>query len=179
MILLIIIFTPPRRLLVMPVACVSRPWKRKGDVIMVGGVSAGIAAVQRYNRKKQLEEEDLHNRGPSTRNAAAGWSAKPASGGGGTAVVSTLQLAMFCDRRGGQRDVLDTLNKLSQTADVNSPRGLSTLVNEVRCSGASLDPVQGTSLAVVQPLRKPCFCSSEGYTFCRYRHCELQRSVSS
>lgn len=135
---------PRRRLLVMFVACVSCPWKRKGDVIMVGGVSAGIAAVQRYNRKKHLEEEDLYNREASSRTAAAGWSAKPASGGGGTAVVSTLQLAMFCDRRGGQRDVLETLNKLSQTADVNSPRGLSTLVNEVRCAGTVLDLVQGT-----------------------------------
>ncbi|CAN0335172.1 unnamed protein product, partial [Hapterophycus canaliculatus] len=33
--------------------------------------------------------------------------------------------------KGGPGDVLATLGKLSQTADVNSGRGLSTLVNEV------------------------------------------------
>ncbi|CAM9724379.1 unnamed protein product [Scytosiphon promiscuus] len=99
-----------------------------GDVAMVGGVSATIAAVQRYNRKRFLEEEtEGYGRAPSSppQARARGKGREP------TAVVTTLQLSLYCDRKGGQSDVLATLDKLSQTADVNSGRGLSTLVNEV------------------------------------------------
>lgn len=99
-----------------------------GDVAMVGGVSATIAAVQRYNRKRFLEDEaEGYGRAPSSppQARAARKGREPA------AVVTTLQLSLFCDRKGGQGDVLATLDKLSQTADVNSGRGLSTLVNEV------------------------------------------------
>ncbi|CAM9256842.1 unnamed protein product [Ectocarpus sp. 12 AP-2014] len=97
-----------------------------GDVAMIGGVSAAVAAVQRYNRKRFVDEESSGQR-PSA-------PLPPRSGRGGssqTAVVTTLQLGLYCDRQGGQGDVLATLDKLSQTADVNSPRGLSTLINEV------------------------------------------------
>ncbi|CBJ29475.1 conserved unknown protein [Ectocarpus siliculosus] len=97
-----------------------------GDVAMIGGVSAAVAAVQRYNRKRFVDEEGSGQR-PSA-------PLPPRSGRGGssqTAVVTTLQLGLYCDRQGGQGDVLATLDKLSQTADVNSPRGLSTLINEV------------------------------------------------
>ncbi|CAM9125312.1 unnamed protein product [Ectocarpus fasciculatus] len=97
-----------------------------GDVAMVGGVSAAVAAVQRYNRRRFLDEEGYRQR-PSA-------PLPPRSSRGGssqTAVVTTLQLGLYCDRQGGQGDVLATLDKLSQTADVNSPRGLSTLINEV------------------------------------------------
>lgn len=99
-----------------------------GDVAMVGGVSATIAAVQRYNRKRFLEEEaEGYGKVPPSP-AQAGTRRK---GKEPTAAVTTLQLGLYCDRKGGQGDVLATLDKLSQTADVNSGRGLSTLVNEV------------------------------------------------
>eukprot|EP00752_Nemacystus_decipiens_P007717 g6900.t1 len=99
-----------------------------GDVAMVGGVSAAVAAVQRYNRKRFLEEEgqDYGGRRPPTLAGRA-----DRNGRKQTAVVSTLQLSLWCDRTGGFGDVLATLDHLSQTADVNSPRGLSTLINEV------------------------------------------------
>lgn len=100
-----------------------------GDVAMVGGVSAAVAAVQRYNRKRFLEEEGQDyggRRSPTLAGRAVRKGSKQ------TAVVSTLQLSLWCDRTGGLGDVLATLDHLSQTADVNSPRGLSTLINEVR-----------------------------------------------
>lgn len=102
-----------------------------GDVVMVGGVSAGVMALQRYNRKRFLEEghDGYGSASPKALPASARGLAK---GGRETAVVTTLQLSMFCDRQGGRGDLLGTLEKLSQTADVNSPRGLSALVNEVR-----------------------------------------------
>lgn len=99
-----------------------------GDVAMVGGVSAAVAAVQRYNRKRFLEEEGQdygRRRSPTLPGRADRKGSKQ------TAVVSTLQLSLWCDRTGGLGDVLATLDNLSQTADVNSPRGLSTLINEV------------------------------------------------
>lgn len=101
-----------------------------GDVAMVGGVSAAVAAVQRYNRKRFLEEEGQGNdrrRSPNLVGRADRMGSKQ------PAVVSTLQLSLWCDRTGGLGDVLATLDHLSQKADVNSPRGLSTLINEVRC----------------------------------------------
>lgn len=101
-----------------------------GDIAMVGGVSATVAAVQRYNRKRFLEEEGQdygRRRSPTLPGRADRKGGKQQ-----TAVVSTLQLSLWCDRTGGQGDVLATLDNLSQTADVNSPRGLSTLINEVR-----------------------------------------------
>ncbi len=98
-----------------------------GDVAMVGGVSAAVAAAQRHNRKRFLEEENegFGRRRSPTRPGRADPSKQ-------TAVVTTLQLSLYCDRKGGLGDVLATLDNLSQTADVNSPRGLSTLINEVR-----------------------------------------------
>ena len=99
-----------------------------GDVVMVGGVSAAVAAAQRRNRKRYLEEdsEGYGRRRSPNRPGRADRSKQT------TAVVTTLQLSLYCDRKGGQGDVLATLDNLSQTADVNSPRGLSTLINEVR-----------------------------------------------
>lgn len=99
-----------------------------GDVAMVGGVSAAVAAVQRYNRRRFLEEE---GRGDGRRRSPTLAGRADRKGGKQTAVVSTLQLSLWCDRTGGLGDVLATLDNLSQTADVNSPRGLSTLINEV------------------------------------------------
>lgn len=97
-----------------------------GDAVMIGGVSAGAVALQRYNRKRFLEEGNEHYKGYP--GSAAPKASKE------TAVVTTLQLSMYCDRKGGVRDALLALDKLSQNADVNSPRGLSVLVNEVRDS---------------------------------------------
>lgn len=101
-----------------------------GDVVMIGGVSAGVAAVQRYNRKRFLGEEGQGDgrRSSPTMPARAGRK----SGSKQEAVVTSLQLSLYCDRKGGQGDLLATLDKLSQTADVNSPRGLSALINEVK-----------------------------------------------
>ena len=101
-----------------------------GDVIMIGGVTAGVVAAQRKNRKRFLEDS---GESATTRSGGGG-------GGGGssreTCAVTTLQLSMYCDRGGGRRDLLATLDKLSQTADVSGPSGLSALVNEVRfCFG--------------------------------------------
>lgn len=96
------------------------------DVAMVGAVGAGVMALQRYNRKRFLEEEQ--------------GSAQPGQGGGSggrgggkeASVVTTLQFSVYCDRRGGAGDLLSTLDSLSQTAEVNTSRGLSALVVEVR-----------------------------------------------
>lgn len=101
-----------------------------GDVVMVGGVSAGIAAVQRYNRKRFLEENGQDDSSP-TLPARAGRK----GGNKQEAVVTSLQLSLYCDRNGGQGDLLATLDKLSQTSDVNSPRGLSALISEVTDQG--------------------------------------------
>lgn len=98
-----------------------------GDVAMVGGVSAAVAVAQRHNRRRFLEEE---NEGYGRRRSPA--RTGRADPNKQTAVVTTLQLSLYCDRNGGLGDVLATLDNLSQTADVNSPRGLSTLINEVR-----------------------------------------------
>eukprot|EP00903_Cladosiphon_okamuranus_P019146 g17613.t1 len=99
-----------------------------GDVAMVGGVSAVVAAVQRRNRKRFLEEEgqDYDRRRSASLSGLA-----DRRGSKQTAVVTILQLSLWCDRTGGLGDVLATLDHLSQTADVNSPRGLSSLINEV------------------------------------------------
>lgn len=100
-----------------------------GDVIMIGGVTAGVVAAQRRNRRRFLEEGGVGSPG------AASPPATTRSGGGSsreTCAVTTLQLSTYCDRAGGRRDLLATLDKLSQTADVSGPSGLSALVNEVR-----------------------------------------------
>lgn len=101
-----------------------------GDVIMVGGVSAGLMAAQRHNRKRFLEEG-----GGSPGASPPATTTRTGVGGGGgsreTSAVTTLQLSTYCDRGGGRRDLLATLDKLSQTADVSGPLGLSALVNEV------------------------------------------------
>lgn len=100
-----------------------------GDVAMVGGVSAAVAAVQRYNRKRFLDEEGQEYgrpRSPALQGRADRKGSKQ------TAVVSTLQLSLWSDRTGGPGDVLAALDHLSQTADVNSQRGFSTLISEVR-----------------------------------------------
>lgn len=100
-----------------------------GDVVMIGGVSAGVAAVQRYNRKRFLEEE---GQGYGRRTSPTLPARSNRNGGRKQeSVVTSLQLSLYCDRKGGQEDLLATLDKLSQTADVNSPRGLSALINEV------------------------------------------------
>lgn len=104
------------------------------DVAMIGGVSAGVMALQRRNRKRYLEEhgDEYDSHGPRTGDVS-GWHAPSAQRGvKETAVVTTLQVAMFCERCGGQGDVLSSLEALSQRADVQTPRGLSALVNEVR-----------------------------------------------
>lgn len=129
-----------------------------GDVAMVGGVSAAVAAVQRYNRKRFLEEEghDYGKHRSPTRPRRAG-----RKGSTQKAVVSTLQLSLWCDRTGGLGDILATLGRLSQTADVNSPRGLSTLINEVRL--ARKPPAQDHMYVTSPPTRCtwyfPCFDS--------------------
>lgn len=101
-----------------------------GDVVMIGGVTAGVVAAQRNNRKRFLED-GRGSPGPASPPATT----RSGGGGGGgsreTCAVTTLQLSTYCDRGGGKRDLLATLDKLSQTADVSSPSGLSALVNEV------------------------------------------------
>ena len=121
-----------------------------GDVVMICGVSAGLMAAQRYNRKRFLEDEmgSTSASPPKTTRSGGG-------GGGGssreTSAVTTLQLSMYCDRGGGGRDLLATLDNLSQTADVSGPSGLSALVNEVRgCFFRSL------SIFGISSLRRIC-----------------------
>lgn len=102
-----------------------------GDVAMIGGVSAGIMALQRRNRKRYLDEnggDGGHN--PNGRAVTSG-TPTAARGSRETAVVTTIQMAIFCERKGGRNDVLGTLDAMSQTADATSPGGLSALVNEV------------------------------------------------
>lgn len=117
-----------------------------GDVVMIGGVSAGVAAVQRYNRKRFLEEEGQDQGRRSSPTLPARASRK--SGSKQEAVVTSLQLSLYCDRKGGQGDLLATLDKLSQTADVNSPRGLSALINEVKdYAGLAIRRAQGSAMS--------------------------------
>lgn len=99
-----------------------------GDVAMIGGVSAGIMALQRRNRDRYLDEN-----GGGGGNNSSGRAATPSTARGSreTAVVTTMQMAIFCERQGGRNDVLGTLDALSQSADAASPSGLSALVNEV------------------------------------------------
>ena len=120
-----------------------------GDVVMIGGVSAGVIAARRYNRKRFLEE------GGGSIDASSPSATRSRLGGGGssgreTSAVTTLQLSTYCDRGGGRRDLLATLDKLSQTADVSGPLGLSALVNEVGCevvSGFALENRNVTAAA--------------------------------
>lgn len=100
-----------------------------GDVVVVGGVTAGVMAIQRYNRDRHEEGGEYHRGGAPA--ATRGWNAPPSKKGKETAVVTTLQVAMFCDRGNGRGDALNTLTEMSQSADVNTAGGLSALVNEV------------------------------------------------
>ena len=96
---------------------------KSGDVAVIGGISAGIVALQRYNRKRFLEDGGGYADGPSTSPLAMSATK--------TAVVTSIQVSMFCNRQAGKGSVLTALGDLSKTADVESPRGLSALVNEV------------------------------------------------
>lgn len=127
-----------------------------GDVAMITGVSAVVAAMQRRNRNRYLEEktgEDDANGSPSS-----------ARGVRKAAVVTTMQVALYCERKGGREDVLGTLDALSQNADVTSPGGLSVLVNEV----SSVDSLYPYSPSVWHQLARArdfrCLTAS-GYVF--------------
>lgn len=145
-----------------------------GDVVMVGGVSAGLIAARRYNRKRFLEEGggSIDASSPSTTRSRVGGGG---SSGTETSAVTTLQLSTYCDRAGGRRDLLATLDKLSQTADVSGPLGLSALVNEVR--GVRLVscftfenhdyccPLLGWTCCVAPPLSYPMSCAYKQYPY--------------
>lgn len=98
-----------------------------GDMAVVGGLTVGILTIQRYNRRRFLHE--------SKGGYVVGSSTPPtAIIRRETAVISSIQLSMICDRQAEGGNILSTLENLSKTADVKRPRGLSTLVNEVRCA---------------------------------------------
>lgn len=97
------------------------------DIAIVGGLTVGILTIQRYNRRRFLHESEGGYRvGSSTPSTAI--SRREST------VVSSIQLSMICDRQAKGGNILSALENLSKTADVKRPRGLSTLVNEVRCA---------------------------------------------
>lgn len=98
-----------------------------GDIAIVGGLTVGIMAIQRYNRRRFLHESGGGYGVESSASSAT-------IGRREMAVVSSIQLSMICDRQAEGGNILSTLENLSKMADVKRPRGLSTLVNEVRCA---------------------------------------------
>ncbi|CAN0109700.1 unnamed protein product, partial [Discosporangium mesarthrocarpum] len=93
------------------------------DVLVVGGATAGIVALQRRNSKG--------GGGGGQRGVNGERAGQGVGSVGGDAVVTTLQVAFYCDRLGGRGDVLDALDSLSRTANISSQKGLATLMSDV------------------------------------------------
>lgn len=89
------------------------------DTVVLGIMTAGVLALQRYNEERRREGRGLPDGLPN------------APGGSSAALVTTLQVALFHPRGGDGLDVLSSLKELSQTADVNSREGLAALIDEV------------------------------------------------
>lgn len=92
---------------------------------MIGSITAGIVALQRYNRNRYDEMGRLDG---SSLNTRRGWGTAE---GTETPALTKLQMALFIEHREGRRDMLSTLKVLSQSADVNTRGGLAALVDEV------------------------------------------------
>lgn len=97
-----------------------------GDAVVIGTVTAGVLALQRYNHDRYQEKSELNRGSPIFPGQGSTFPV-----GTETAFVTTIQLALFYERRGGRGDVLETLKGLSQTADVNTREGLASLISEV------------------------------------------------